>query len=102
MNWVNLFDLAGLKKKQIELEEEMSKPNFWDQLEKAQKVTQEVSNIKKRIEYHESLNAKIEDMMVLLDMAEEEDDQNTLKEVQMEIKSLKEEVEDLELENSPK
>ncbi len=94
---MNLFDLAGLKKKQADLEKEMSVPNFWNKPEIAQKITQEVSNLKKRIEYHEGLMSTVEDLIVLLEMAEEEDDQHTLKEVEVELKTLKEEIDELEL-----
>lgn len=94
---MSLFDLAGLRKQHADLEAIMANSGFWDKPEEAQKVTQEASNVKKRIDYHENLIGKIDDLIVFLEMAEEEDDQSVLKEAELELPTLKQEVEDYEL-----
>lgn len=94
---MSLFDLAGLKKEHASLEAEMSKSTFWDKPEEAQKIAQQASNVKKRIDYYEGLYGKVADHLILLEMAEEEDDQSMLKEVEADLPKLTQEVEDLEL-----
>lgn len=97
MNWVSLFDLAGLKKQHATLEDKMTDSSFWDNPEEAQKTTQEASNIKKRIDFYDQLFGKVDDLLTLLEMAEEENDESVLKEAEAELPSLQQEVEDLEL-----
>ncbi|AZR74778.1 peptide chain release factor 2 [Anoxybacter fermentans] len=75
----------------------MSKPTFWDKPEEAQKIAQEASNLKKKIDHYQNLVSRVEDTLILLEMAEEENDLNVLKEVEEELPNLKKEVSDLEL-----
>lgn len=91
------FDLDNLKKEHARLEAEMSKPTFWDKPEEAQKIAQEASNLKKKIDHYQNLVSRVEDTLILLEMAEEENDLNVLKEVEEELPNLKKEVSDLEL-----
>lgn len=89
---MNLFDLASLKEQQKKLEAEMSKTDFWDKPEEAQKVAQMASNFGKRISYHQDLTTQIDEMLILLEMAMEEDDQQVLKEVEAVLPDLENEV----------
>lgn len=75
----------------------MTESNFWDNPEEAQKTTQEASNIKKRIDYFEHLFGKVDDLLTLVEMAEEENDESVLQEAEAELPNLQLEVEDLEL-----
>lgn len=75
----------------------MTHSDFWDNPEDAQKVTQEASNIKKRIDFYEQLFGKVDDLLTLLEMAEEENDESVLAEAEAELPKLTQEVEDLEL-----
>ncbi len=91
------FDLAGLKARHGKLEAEMTKPTFWDNPEEAQKIAQQASNLKKRIDFYESLYSQVEDSLILLEMAEEEEDQSVLRDVKISLPELCREVDALEL-----
>lgn len=94
---MNLFDLGGLEKEHAKLEKEMTKPDFWDDPDRARKISQKASNLKKRINNYKELRSKIEDAIFLLEMAQEEGDDEVLAEIEGQLPELKEKVENLEL-----
>lgn len=75
----------------------MSEPGFWDDREAAQKVLQQVSQIKADVERWEKAHAEAEDLAVLLELGLEEGDESVEKEVRQGIKSLTKAVTGLEL-----
>lgn len=68
------FDLAGLKGRIEKLDEETQKSGFWDDHENAQKVMKEKKSIENRIREYEELEGELEDIEVLLSLAEEEEE----------------------------
>lgn len=77
-----LFDIDQKRQTLINLEKEMSEENFWDNQAKANKVCQEVSNLKKEISEYDSLIEEISDLTELLNISEGEEfnqEINTLK-----------------------
>ena len=77
-----LFDIEQKRLTLINLEKEMSEENFWDNQAKANKVCQEVSNLKKEISEYDSLIEEISDLTELLNISEGEEfnqEINTLK-----------------------
>ncbi len=75
----------------------MGRPDFWDEVSKAQQVAQEVTTLKNSVESFANIVARIEDAKVLTAMAIEEDDQSLGEEIAQEVKSLVHELETLEL-----
>lgn len=63
------IDLVGKKKKIEELEFEVGDPNLWNDQERARKVTQELSNLKKEVGEIEELS---EDLEIVKTLGEEE------------------------------
>ncbi len=59
----------------------MQAPGFWDDREGSQKVVRRVSYLKRLTEPVHNLQAEIEDLSVLSELAEEEDDEATRREV---------------------
>ena len=62
-----LFDIPVLKKKLEELNEVVVLPNFWDDVNQANKTYQQLKNIKKEIDSYEELLISIELYTELLD-----------------------------------
>ncbi|WP_238884583.1 peptide chain release factor 2 [Clostridium sp. YIM B02551] len=91
------LDLSGLNKKLQELELNMQEKGFWDDIAKAGEITQEAKRVKDKIEYFNSLFSRVEDIEVLIELAEEDDDE-TIKEAINEINMLNNEVEKLKIE----
>jgi len=70
---------------------------FWDDQEKTQQVTQNLSYLKEKVSSFASLNAAYEDLQVLLELGEEEDDQSVAGELQGELKEFRCRLEEMEL-----
>ena len=81
-----------------ELTEEMNQPEFWNDPDHSAKVNQKVSNLKGKLEHYEKLLSSADDIEVMLEMAEEEKDEDTVTEAVDELAKLKEHADALELE----
>ncbi|WP_297517980.1 peptide chain release factor 2 [uncultured Clostridium sp.] len=79
-----LLDFAGLEKQYQELELKMQENGFWDDVNKAQEVTQESKQIKDRIDNFKDLIDKIDDVEVLKELLED-GDEDTEREIISEI-----------------
>ena len=80
------------------IESIMSKPNFWQKdQEEISRLSQQRASLKDKIDQWQKLNQKTEDDKILAEMAFEEDDKGTLKEVEQDINSLEEETKGLEV-----
>ncbi len=95
---VNPFDVAGLAAEKEELEVKMGAPDFWDDVEAANKANQRMKVLSAKIEKYQKLQSAIEDAEVMADMAEEEDDQAMFDELVSDMQSITEKVEALKLE----
>ena len=73
-----------------ELTEEMNQPEFWNDPDHSAKVNQKVSNLKNKLEHYEKLLSSADDIEVMLEMAEEEKDEDTVTEAVDELATLKE------------
>lgn len=98
MKWGLHFDVARKKEKIAELEYKMGEPAFWDDTEKAQKVSTELNALKDGVERYENLINKYEDMQVLWEMGMEDKDESVCAEVEGDIKFIRTQLEQLELE----
>jgi peptide chain release factor 2 len=75
----------------------MEEPGFWDNVEASQKTMQELKSLKDCIEQMEQLEQQYEDMHVLLEMAYEEEDMDTVHELEEECARFEEEFEDIRI-----
>lgn len=81
-----------------ELEEQSAEPGFWDDMEKSQKVLQQTKQLKDKVESYEKLKSSWEDALVLVDLANEENDEGMLPEVRKTVEEITAEVEKMTLE----
>ncbi len=91
------FDLAGLKAEQKTLEEQMGAPEFWDNVDAANKVNQRVKAVQGKINRYERLKAASEDLQTLVEMIEEEEDASLAEELVREYEAFARNVEELRL-----
>ncbi|MGZ4293050.1 MAG: peptide chain release factor 2 [Solirubrobacteraceae bacterium] len=68
------FDPAELKRRVAELEEQMGAPGFWDDQERAARVSAEHARANRKLEEFERLQADVEDLEGLAELAEEDAD----------------------------
>ena len=92
------FDIAGTVSEIAKLEEESAAPGFWDDMEKSQKVLQRTKQLKDKVERFEKLKTAWEDALVLIDLADEENDESMLGEIQKASDEVNEELEKMTLE----
>ncbi len=92
---MNPFKVAELAEEKKQLEDEMGKDGFWDDVENANKVNQRMKSISSKLDKYDKLNAMCEDFEVLMDMGEEDEDM--AEEVPGEFEKLKKAVEDFHL-----
>lgn len=75
----------------------MQETGFWDDVQKAQEVTQEAKRVKDKIDKFKNLNERIDDVEVLKELMEENDEE-TAKEIISEVKALSKEIDTLKIE----
>jgi peptide chain release factor 2 len=91
------FDLPGLKQRIEELEDQMNAPDFWNDLERSQKVNQEVKQLKNKVETWQKSQAKLEDTKVLIELGQEMEDASVVQEVLADVDQLEKDVERMRL-----
>ena len=92
------LDLENKKKRIEELEADMEAPGFWDNTEKSQHAMKELKTLKSSFEKYNELEQGLEDAKTLIEMADEENDASLIPEVENEINSFEEKLEDLRIE----
>lgn len=75
----------------------MAAPDFWDDNDEAQKVISEVNGIKNKVEEFEKIASAHEELEIMLELAEEENDDSMDEEVIRGVKELSKSVSDYEL-----
>lgn len=96
--WGIHFDLANKKDRVEELEKTMEEPGFWDNPEYSTKIMQESKKLKDIIERYDSLVESRDDTLMLIEIAEEEEDASVLTEVEQALTTFEEEFETLRIE----
>ena len=90
--------LEDMERELQELREELNAEGFWDNLERSTHVNRRIASLESKIKHYEGLCAKLDDIGVMLELAQEENDDDTVKEAGEELNALQTEVEALELE----
>lgn len=91
-----IFDYAAKKDKLAEVELELAEPTVWDEPEKAQELGRERSALEAVVHTIETMTTGLEDVSELLELAVEEDDEETVTEIESELESLTANLEKLE------
>ena len=88
--WPTVFDLASSKKRIGEIETEQQATNFWQDRERAQRLTQELAELKEETDAMLRLEQDLHDQRELLEMARAESDTKALKDVHQDIDRIEE------------
>ena len=86
-----------LKMRQPQLEAEASRPDLWDDQEKARKVTSELSAVNEDLELYDRLQGEVDDLETLHMMAREENDESLGPEIVEQAASLETVLDELEM-----
>lgn len=94
---LEVSDVGGLEKQVAELSEQASAPDLWEDPERAQKVTSKLSHVQAELDRLRRMSARVDDLEVLVEMAEEEDDADTLAEAERELVAVTKAIGELEV-----
>ncbi|MGZ7021840.1 MAG: peptide chain release factor 2 [Ilumatobacteraceae bacterium] len=92
-----VLDLDGLRARIEKLEHEASDPNLWNDQARAQQVTSELSHAQGELRRVEDLRRRLDDLPVLYELAAEEGSTDELAETDAELKSLRDDIEAIEV-----
>lgn len=92
-----VLDIPKLEREIGELEAQASAPNLWDDPAEAQRVTSGLSHRQARVRKVRSVESRIDDLEVLVELAAEADDDSTAAEAGEELTVLEKVVQDLEV-----
>ena len=85
--------LEAMRKEIMELDQKATAPDFWDDMERSQKVLQRSSSLKNKIEGYEKLRSAYDDLLTLIELADEEGDLSLLPQAQEELESFQKDLE---------
>ena len=92
-----VVDLPRLAAEIADLEQQASVPNLWDDPESAQKVTSRLSFLQGEQRKVGGLRARLDDLPILIELAEAEDDPGAMEEARRELATLQTEIGELEV-----
>lgn len=84
----NALRIEELKAEVEELEKVTFEPDFWSNQENSTKILQKIKQMKSKIENYESLSNRLEDAIVMAEMAIEENDETLTEEILEEQKAI--------------
>ena len=82
------LQIDHLREQLVEYREDMGSTGFWDDLERAQKVSAKAHGVERRIQHYESLITRADDVEVMMELADEEDDESMVGEIKGEMKKI--------------
>ncbi|MDQ2587260.1 peptide chain release factor 2 [Saccharothrix yanglingensis] len=92
-----VMDLDALRAQLVDLEQEATRPDLWDDQEKAQRVTSQLSHKQGELRRVTSLRDRLDDLGIMYELAEDEGDAGSLAEADTERAKLREEISSLEV-----
>ena len=92
------LEVPAKEEKIAELEYKMGEPTFWDDAEEAQKINQELNDVKISVDKFKTLKSKYEDAQTLWEMAVEDEDTSLEGEISEQLDAVAEGLENLQLE----
>ena len=92
------LEVPAKEEKIAELEYKMGEPTFWDNAEEAQKINQELNDVKISVDKFKSLKAKFEDAQTLWEMAMEDGEESLEEEIKDALDKVADGLENLQLE----
>jgi len=92
-----VMDLDTLRAQVADLEEQAALPDLWNDQEKAQKLTSELSHKQGELRRITTLRGRLEDLGIMYELAEDEEDADSIADADTERAKLREEIASLEV-----
>ena len=92
------LDVAHKEEKIAELEYKMGEPTFWDNPEEAQRINQELNDVKISVDKYKALLAKYDDVQVMWEIGMDDKDESVEADVRADMDAINRALEELQLE----
>ena len=92
-----IFDLPTKENRLQEIEKQIAKEGFWDNPEETKGILKERTKLSNQLERFTQLTTELEESDILLDLAIEESDPNTLDEASLQLGALESQIQQLSL-----
>ena len=96
-NLKEALDIDNLVKEVAELEKQSSAPDFWDDMQQSQKTMQKIGSLKAKIASYENLKGDFEDAQVMIELADEENDESLIEDCTKSVDDIEKKIETLTL-----
>jgi len=94
---VILFDITNMNQKLSVLEKNTTEPNFWDNMERANKILQELKSLKSKIENYSKIETELNNLIELSNLILEDYDDTFAKDLYRDTKKIEHEINRLEI-----
>ena len=91
------LDLDNKEKRIEELERTMAEPGFWENPENAQKLQKELGSLRNGIEAYSKLENLYEETLMMIDMANEDEDESVLPDIRSDMDAFREDFESMRI-----
>ena len=91
------LDTEGMAKEIEKLEAQTADENFWADLENSQKVLKQISYLKNRLSAYNALKQEYDDALVMIEMADEENDLSLLEECTQSVEKIEKDLSSMSL-----
>ncbi len=92
-----VLDLDGMRREIADLSEQVAAPDLWDDQDNATRVTGRLSTLQGELDKFTALDSRIEDLGLMVEMAQDEGDADSLADSERELARIKKSVESLEI-----
>ena len=92
-----VLDLDGMRSEIADLSEQVAAPDLWDDQANATRVTGRLSTLQGELDKFTGLESRIDDLALMVEMAQDEGDADTLADSERELARIKKSVESLEI-----
>ena len=97
MKYEVIFDLDKKGEDLEQLEKQSTDPDFWNDSQVAQRVTQQISRLQDEIEGYNKIGGLLEDLQVLIELAIEEGEESLAEEIEGNLQQVTDQINQLEL-----
>jgi peptide chain release factor 2 len=92
-----VLDIDAMRKEITDLADQVAAPDLWDDQANAQRITGRLSTLQGELDRFTSLQTRLEDLGLMVEMAQEEGDADALAESERELERIHKSVENLEV-----
>ena len=97
MKYEVIFDLDKKGEDLEQLEKQSTDPDFWNDSQVAQRVTQQISRLQDEVEGYNKIGGLLEDLQVLIELAIEEGEESLAEEIEGNLQQVTDQINQLEL-----